>query len=426
MKGNDLDFSYTLSPAQRHELDELLKTHSPEEIMTSMVDGPINQKIEQKLHADKNSYAFWGPETAKIVRTPETLFLPMSYEAYKISGASELHFKHPSTQMASMELALLATTIAQWAKELNLNEFFLKNANFSSKHRWPHTCNVDFSHTPNMTTEDKISKIISHMCQINSDAMLCWASPGLGWVARKKLDLEPVFYAFGRKFFHFENPRTGDTQTLSTSASDKSEQMIAQWNYKNPDMQLRKTFHIGMPITREIRIFTFGGDIAGYVPYWTPVAFKNQNVYGLADNISLSDALKRMNTFSRSELDYLHNETKKIIQHPKFNDTDWAIDWIITRDNTWYMTDMQIAQQSHMDYDNMIFASNIGQTRVNLFLKQRLESLQQAQKSLSTLDKMVLKLRGSSADINKTLERFGYPSQQRIIELSKQLEQKQK
>ena len=63
-------------------------------------------------------------------------------------------------------------------------------------------------------------------------------------------------------------------------------------------------------------------------------------------------------SFTQDELNYLHNETKKIIQHPKFHDTDWAIDWIITRDKIWYMTDMQVAQQSYMDYDNMIFASD--------------------------------------------------------------------
>ena len=426
MKKNALDFSYTLSPAQRQEIDELLKQHSPEEILTSLVDRPIDPKTEQIIKADKNSYAFWGPETSKLVRTPETLFLPMSFEAFKISGASELNFKHPSAKFASLELAMSALTIAKWSEELNLKEFFLKNANFSSKHRWPHTCNIDFSYTPNMTTEDKISKIISHMCQINSDAMLVWTNPGLGWVARKKLDLEPIFYAFGRKFFHFTDPKTGETQTLSTGASDEAEQKIASWNAQNPNMQLQQTFHIGMPITREIRIFTLGGEIVGFVPYWTPIAFKNQNVYGLNKDITLDAALKRMNTFTQDELNYLHNETKKIIQHPKFHDTDWAIDWIITRDKIWYMTDMQVAQQSYMDYDNMIFASYTGRTRVHQFLNQQLESMRHAQKNLSLFDKIVLKLTGASTDIDKNLKRSGYPSQKQIIKLNQQIGTKQK
>lgn len=426
MKKNDLDFSYNLSPAQRSQLDELLKKHSPETVLTAMVDHPIDPETEKFLSADKNSYAYWGTETAKLVRTPETLFLPMSYDAFKVSGAYEIKFKHPSTERAWTELAMCALAITKWSEENGLNEFFLKNANFSSKHRWPHTCNIDFSHTPNMTTEDKLSKILSHMCQINSDAMLVWTNPGLGWVARKKLDLEPVFYAFGRKFFHFENPGTGETQTLSTSASEKSETLIAQWNARNPGMKLQQTFHIGMPITREIRIFTLGGEIAGFVPYWTPVAFKDQNVYGLADGMTLDSALKRMNTFTPNELNHLRNETQKIIQHPKFRDTDWAIDWIVTRNNTWYMTDMQIAQQSYMDYNHMIFASDTGRNNVIQLLNQKMNSLKQAQKNLSVFQKMWLKINGVSTDIDAQLQRSGYPTQQEIIKLNKQIGNKQK
>lgn len=426
MKKNDLDFSYNLSPTQRSELDELLKKHSPDTVLTAMVDHPIAPETEKFLSDDKNSYAYWGPETAKLVYTPETLFLPMSYDAFKVSSASEIKFKHPTTEYAWAELTMCALTIAKWAQERGLKEFFLKNANFSSKHRWPHTCNIDFSHTPNMRSTDKLSKILSHMCQINSDAVLAWAKPGLGWVARKKLDLVPVFYAFGRKFFQFIDPTTGETQTISTSASEKSEQLISQWNTKNPNMQLHKTFHIGMPITREIRIFTLGGEIAGFVPYWTPNAFKNQNIYGLANGMTLESALKRMNTFTSKELDYLRNETNKIIQHPKFHDTDWAIDWIVTRDNTWYMTDMQVAQQSYMDYNNMIFASDNGHANVIQLLNKQVDSLKRAQKKLSTFQKICLKLNGVSTDIDSQLQRSGYPTQQEIVKLNKQIGIKQK
>ena len=79
MKKNDLDFSYNLSPTQRSKLDELLKKHSPDTVLTAMVDHPIAPETEKFLSDDKNSYAYWGPETAKLVYTPETLFLPMSF-----------------------------------------------------------------------------------------------------------------------------------------------------------------------------------------------------------------------------------------------------------------------------------------------------------------------------------------------------------
>lgn len=426
MPKQKLDFSYYLPTDERNKIDEVLKKHSIEDIMTSMIDAPVNPELSNALRCDKNSYEFWGNETSKIVKTPETLFLPMSLNAYKISGAAELNFTNPLLKRASMELILSAVTIAKWSEEKNLNEFFLKNANFSSKHRWPFTCNVDFSHIQNITFEKKVEKIMNHMYQINSDAILCWSKPGLGWVARKKLDLEPFFFAFGRKFFSFKDTKTGEINILSTSASYNAHKQIEKWWQKHNNMSLQQTFHIGMPITKEIRIFSFNGEVAGYCPYWSPISFKNQEIYDLPKDKTLEDVLKILNSFEKSDIDHLYKETAKIIQHPKFNDTNWAIDWIKTRNGTWYMTDMQTAETSFMDFDNMKFADASGETNTIIFLRDRLNQILNEEKNMQMIDKLLLNIRGKSHNINTTLKKFGYPNQERIVKLYNQLGTKQK
>lgn len=105
-----------------------------------------------------------------------------------------------------------------------------------------------------MTLKDKVHKIISHICNINSTAMLMFSEPGLGIVARRKLDLNPMFYAFGTMLHRIIDPATGNVRIFESNAMTQNQRAIKKMLHKNPRFR-HETFHIGMPITKEARVY---------------------------------------------------------------------------------------------------------------------------------------------------------------------------
>lgn len=415
MKKIKHNFSYTLSPKRRRELDAEIKRIGADQVFTNAVDAMLgNEKTTQYWTQDKNSYAFWGPTSATLVKTPDSVYFPISFDAFCVSGTkNEFHLKSHAARNANAELITTATQIADWAQAENLNAFFIKNANFSGKHFWPFTCNIDFTPTPNMTRDDKIAKIYSHICNINSIAMEIGINPGLGILARKKLDLDPFFYAFGTKFYILSDPMTGETMTFDTNGETDIDKCIRDIQNKKPYINIQ-SYHIGMPITRELRVFSINGMVAGFIPYWSPIAFDNISVYNIKDHMPFTTALRQMNTFSDNELNYVGAQTNRLIQHPKFHDTDWAIDWIVTRDNQWYMTDMQMARDSYMDFNNMKFTSDSAHTETVKFMNSQLERIIRARKNQHPLQKLRNKLSGAESKTDDILATFGYPSADQI------------
>lgn len=425
-KNKDQSLSLNLPPKQQAELDKLLATVPADKILTDLIDEGSSPAINEYFTNDKNSYAFWGPTTAELVKTPESLYIPISMDAFKVSGFHEYKFQSPACRNAYIELFGAAAQILQWTAQQGISEFFLKNANFSGKHRWPFTSNVDLKMVPDNSNAAKIGKIIHHIHNINEYAMLCWSMPGLGLLARKKLDLEPIFYAFGSTFYNVTNTQTGETSMIHMSSAKQDRiDYIEQQRRAHPELEFER-FHVGMPITKEIRIFSIGCAIQGHVPYWTPVAFKNQSVYGLRDGTTLDDALRTLATFSDTDINHLYGETNKIISHPKFSDTDWAIDWVKTRDNQWYMIDMQTAKQSYMDVENMQFANANARPIVYNFINDRLQEMKAAKRKMTAFDKFIAMLVRNTVDIDKNMQRFGYPTQKRLAQIRKEIGTKTK
>ncbi len=419
-KKKEKPLQYELTPAQRAEISTTLKKYGLEGVLMPMIDGPSDPVLTTGYAMDKNSYAFWGPTTATLVNAPKSMFFPISYDAYKVSGM-DFEFKSKQLRPAYQEVFQTAAKIYQWTQENNLNEFFLKNANFSAKHFWPFTCHVDLSHMMDTSANNKIGKILLHIHNINSHAMIHWATPGLGFLVREKLDLKPEFYAFGAKFYKLVNKTTGQYTILPTyNTNNVVTEYINERRKKEPDVML-ETMHIGMPITKELRIFSIGGDIQGYVPYWTPVAFQGKSVYGLPDGAKFDDVLRKMNTFEKSDLQYLHGETKKIINHPTFSDTDWAIDWVLTRDGKWYMIDMQTAKTSYMDVENMIFAKPESQHIVYDFIESQRQGLVKTLQQLTPVHRAIALLSRHSLNIDKAMQNFGYPNQKKLNQIRKQI-----
>lgn len=397
---------------------------SPLEVINDMISAPMSKETEDYWANNKNSFVFWGPETSKLVNTPQTICIPVNFDAFRYSGLFETFSKKPEYyDITKNENILAAAKIDNWARINNLDEIFLKNANFSCKHRWNQTCNIDFKLLPDNSHCYRIAKIMQHMENINSYAMLSHAEPGLAWVARKKLDLDPYFYAFGDIIYHIKNKETGESQSFIYNGRTEVKSYLMQLQNENPDAELSWS-HIGMPITKELRVFSMNSDIVGYVPYWTPVAFKNQSVYGMRDNMPFDEALKNLNTFEKTDLEHVHTETKKIIEHEKFHDTDWAIDWIKTKNGDWYMTDMQTAETSYMDYDNMIFVSPNSERTVQSFMIKQMQHLDSVWRKSSLLDRarLILSSGGRQINIDSRLQQFGYPNTARLAQMKKMIE----
>lgn len=412
-----------MSDAEKQLSDELQATGLGSTFIAQYIVKEQNPEAEQYFANDKNSYAFWGPTTAQLVKTPETLWIPTSFDAFKATGLREIYtLYNDDTKKAIDESVDAAIAIEKWAYENKLNEFFLKNANFSAKHRWPITCNVDYTFLPEQTRDSRVAHTLRHMNNINSYALLVHTTPGLGWVARKKLDLEPICYAFGTTVYKITNRENGTAKVFEYNGRADVRQYFSDLQKSNPNFEISWK-HIGMPITKELRVFSINGDIVGYVPYWSPNAFQNQSVYGIGDNFDLNTAIKKLNTFDKSDLYHVHNETKKIITHDKFCDTDWAIDWIKTRSGEWYMTDMQTAKGSYMGYDNMIFVNSNAQQTVQRYMVNHMNALIQQLKNSTFFERAMVTLMtgGHKINIEERLNKLGYPNMKTLKQMQKQL-----
>ena len=400
-----------MSEAEKQLSAELQKAGLGTAFVAQYIVKQQNPEAEQYFTNDKNSYGYWGPIAEQIVKTPQTLWIPTSLDAFKATGLREIYTMYNDyTKNAIDESVDAAIAIENWAYEKGLKEIFLKNANFSAKHRWPMTCNIDYTFLPEQTRDKRVAHTLRHMNNINSYALLYHTIPGLGWVARKKLDLEPYFYAFGTTIYKITNQKNGDTKVLEYNGRKDVQQYFLDLQKANPNFEISWK-HIGMPITKELRVFSINGDIVGYVPYWSPTAFKNQSVYGIDNDFNFDDAIKKLNNFEKSDLEHIHNETNKIITHNKFHDTDWAIDWIKTRNGDWYMTDMQTAEGSYLDYNNMIFAHSNADQTVQEYMINHMNKLIGLSKNMSFFERaMVTLMTGErNTSVKERLAKLGYP-----------------
>ncbi len=400
----------------RDELDKMLVDFS-DAAFNEIILKPSSPEAQEYHAKNKNSYAFWGPITSELVKTPDSFYVPISLDAYKTSCFVKDCNPNQLNQNDISELFNAANLIEQWSIDNNLDEIFLKNSTFSGKHRWAFTCNVDFKIDPN---QKRNFTIFNHMININDWSALVRSGYALGFLARKKLDLEPQFYAFGSKFYKIINKSTGDYQILETGANAIKANAIKDAVDSNPELQM-ETIHIGMPITKEVRVFTINGSVNSFIPYWTPVAFQNQEIYGTKDNMPFEDALKQTNSISQSDMDHLRDETNKIITHPKFKDTNWAIDWVITRDGEWNMIDMQVAEDSYMDYKNAKWAHNDAEVEAINLINKKLELLKRIKKETTIRDRILAAFLGVDMNIDKKLQRCGYPMQKELANINKRL-----
>jgi len=92
----------------------------------------------------------------------------------------------------------------------------------------------------------------------------------------------------------------------------------------------------GLPIAPERRYFVRDGEVVCHHPYWIEDAIRNP------DMDAWCGALKLMN-IEEDEISLLTGYAEQIAQELG---GDWSIDFMLGRDDTWYMIDMATAMQS--------------------------------------------------------------------------------
>ncbi|MBV8781157.1 MAG: hypothetical protein JO353_07140 [Phycisphaerae bacterium] len=162
---------------------------------------------------------------------------------------------------------------------------FLRTDYTSAKHYWKKTCFV----------EDRYA-IASHVAEIVEFSELAdiMGLPTDVWVVRELLKTDPAFHAF-----------SGD-----------------------------------MPITQEFRFFVEGGRVSHIQPYWPANAIE-QGRPAATDWRGRLREINRLEDHDRRILSEMSLQAFRAL-----GEGDWSIDWLLTTDRDWVLTDMAEASRS--------------------------------------------------------------------------------
>jgi hypothetical protein len=174
----------------------------------------IRAEIISKAQNNLSSMSHWYPKISKVIRTPETILIPISLDAQWF-----LIEQTPAT--AEDEVLKIIEEVATVGKRWGY-PLFLKSGMFSGKHNWKYTCYVP--------DEESIR---DHIANIFHDQFLVGCEESLVLAARKVIKTVPAFTAFG-------------------------------------DAQL--------PITKERRYFVEEGKVVFHQPYWPPHSIRDPSV----------------------------------------------------------------------------------------------------------------------------------------------------
>jgi hypothetical protein len=136
------------------------------------------------------------------------------------------------------------------------------------------------------------TKLFDHFAQLTSFAYCVDCGDSLFWVVREMLDVQPAFHAFFGK----------------------------------------------MPVTCERRYFIKNGSVTFHHPYWPPQAVKDPSV------ANWEELLTKLNVESDDEIATLKALSEAVA---KVLPGEWSLDWLKTRDGTWYLIDAAIAGRSY-------------------------------------------------------------------------------
>lgn len=115
MPRTNRNLSYTLSDARRRKLDREIQRIGTNQVLNNTVDKMLGDaRTTDYWSRDKNSYAFWGPVSANLVKTPDSMYIPISFDAFCVSGTkNEFNLKSAAAHNANAELIAAAEKIRQ-------------------------------------------------------------------------------------------------------------------------------------------------------------------------------------------------------------------------------------------------------------------------------------------------------------------------
>ncbi len=161
---------------------------------------------------------------------------------------------------------------------------FIKTSFTSAKHYWSSSCCLKGGDP---------KEVLSHLYELINFQACCtdqMLSPSL--VIREMIETDPVFHAFE-----------------------------------------------GMPVTEEYRVFTKGGEIEGFQPYWPEDSIQNPSCE------DWQEKLKTIKSPSQADIAYMSDVASRVSSHLKRE--DWSIDFLRAKDGRLWLIDMAVAGKSY-------------------------------------------------------------------------------
>lgn len=232
---------------------------------------------------DKTRLSYWFPIIqAAGFRVPKTVIVKATEN--EINGLWQRLDGDYSTKIDSLFDRLYAASYEVGHSAVNSQPIFLRTDFTSGKHDWKRTCFVE-----------EVCELPKHVFAL-AEFSACADFLGFPfdtWVVREFLKTSPAFHAFSGE----------------------------------------------MPITREFRFFVRDGEIEHWQPYWPPDAIAD---YAPADVPDWRGRLAKLNdpTGDYAELFSLSHQVARVV--PGY----WSVDWLLTTDRGWVLTDMAEGENS--------------------------------------------------------------------------------
>lgn len=239
---------------------------------------PLSEILaESALSPNAFNYWFGAVEACKVL-SPATISFDLAPELQV-----EILDMHDLSDTSKKNLEDLVSQIQFMGKRYGF-PLFIKTSFTSGKHDWSESCCL-----PN--GDEKT--VLKHLAELVNFQAMCVGellSPSL--VIRQMIDTDPAFHAFQ-----------------------------------------------GMPITEEYRLFTKGGKVEGYQPYWPEHSIENP------DCEDWQAKLKAIKTPNQADLKYMTDAAEKIAA--MLGDHDWSVDFLRSSDGQLWLIDMAVASQSY-------------------------------------------------------------------------------
>jgi hypothetical protein len=237
------------------------------------------------MNYKKNCMSYWFPKLVKTgIAVPKTIMVDMKkVDPHFLTGLRKIFWMKEPNKEEVKALGKFRMILEKMGHEIGY-PFFLRTGQTSHKHEWLETCFIK--------SQTTLMKQAQNLAEWSIMVTLTGGLPINVWVARKIIEIKPIFKAFGGE----------------------------------------------MPITKEMRYFFKDHKMLCSHPYWPEHAIKDHT-----EDKDWKSKLKKMNKLSDEDKKTLKELTNKVAK--KF-DGYWSIDWLKSKQGKWFAIDMATGDDS--------------------------------------------------------------------------------